>query len=90
VNIRTLIWRVINYCLSFITLRCEVKFCHKCVDVNFSGVGGPVGATGDQGDTGATGAIGATVVEYRVNKRRIARQAVGCPGKLIGDLKLVQ
>ena len=44
---------------------------------------GGTGSTGSQGAAGVAGATGATGVEYQSAKRRVARQAAGCPGQLI-------
>ena len=41
-----------------------------------TGSDGVKGARGDVGDTGATGATGVQVI-----KRRVVRQAAGCPGR---------
>ena len=56
----------------------------------FAGAMGASGATGYRGATGSTGATGATGGENHVAKRRVPRQAGGCPGKLIGDSQFVQ
>ena len=50
---------------------------------------GPTGLPGPSGATGATGATGETgekIVAFQTGKRRVARQAVGCPGKSIHRL----
>jgi len=44
---------------------------------------GGTGSTGSQGAAGVAGATGATGVEHQSAKRRVARQAAGCPGQLI-------
>ena len=49
----------------------------------FAGVRGPSGPPGATGYTGATGATGATGFDYQTAKRRVARQAAGCPGKVV-------
>jgi len=43
------------------------------------------GATGSRGYMGAIGATGADVVQVKVHisKRRVARQAAGCPGLVL-------
>jgi len=46
---------------------------------------GAVGATGSRGYMGAIGATGADAVQVKVyiSKRRVARQAAGCPGHVL-------
>jgi len=55
------------------------NFYHKGANV-YTGIHGKQGRRGATGDTGATGSTGATGVEIQ---RRVAREARGCPGKLM-------
>jgi len=50
-------------------------------DIGFTGSAGVKGATGPVGNTGATGATGVQVI-----RRRVARQADGCPGIIFGNV----
>jgi len=66
--------------------------CKTVIKVHtFAGVTGPHGRTGGTGFTGATGATGKDFFYFNndIAKRRVARQAEGCPGELVRQLSTI-